>query len=135
MPSNPFTPGDLAEWRGSILKVYRIDGPYCDLAVRLGAFERVDSFDLSGPIPDGFRPMSSAPKVHMQKILLFAADFGVVTGWWDAEIANFWSKRQHPDNPPIPPLGDWCCDEADTAGSGDKRMICGFTPKAWKALP
>lgn len=127
--------GDYVEHEGAICLVTERYARRCIIQpVAGGALMDVDAFDLSGPLPAGFQPMSSAQKVHMQKLQLFAADHGVVVGWWDAEIENFWSKRQHPDNPPIPTYGDWCCDEAGAIGDGDKRMICGFTPKAWGTL-
>ena len=126
--------GDHVEHDGVICIVVESYASRAIIQPILGGFrEDVDVFDVTGPIPVGFKAMSSAPKVHMAKIKLYASDYGVVVGWWDAEIENFWSKRQHPSLPPIPPLGDWCCNEAGKQDS-DKRMVCGMTPKAWKEV-
>lgn len=81
-----------------------------------------------------WRKMDSAPRTG-EHILLLTSDFGIVEGWWDASVTNFYASQEgwacyDPENM----QGDWVSEWYLSQGDGDRRLYCGATPHYWAPI-
>jgi hypothetical protein len=80
-----------------------------------------------------WRRMDSAPQTG-ERILILTSDFGIVTGWWDAEVTNFYkSQVGWASYDPESMQGDWVSDARFGEGP-DRRLYCGASPCYWKPV-
>lgn len=81
----------------------------------------------------GWKSMETAPKDGTH-ILLLTADFGVVQGYWDSSLTNFYKSQEGwASYDPQHMEGDWT--SVWELGGDDKRLYCGATPQYWRPIP
>lgn len=81
-----------------------------------------------------WQKMDTAPKTG-EHILILTGDFGIVEGWWDETVTNYYASQEgwacyDPENM----QGDWVTEWHLGQNDPDRRLYCGATPNYWASI-
>lgn len=82
-----------------------------------------------------WRDIESAPR-DGTRILLLTGDFGVVEGWWEMAVPNFYKTMEGSASyDHASAQGDWVSEWTIGEADEHRRLFCGATPQYWMAKP